>query len=140
MPLDLRITNNLFGDCQRGIALSNIFFNRTITGNTYMVDNKNLPFNNVSSQLNSNSSTEFDGLYSVNNSYLDLVSQNDFIFTSNATINNARVSGISTNADDNLTITDNKFTDFSIGIVFLIRLARARLFAASWLIMAAILD
>ena len=116
MPLDLRITNNLFGDCQRGIALSNILFNRSITGNTYMVDNKNLPFNTVSSQLNSNSSTEFDGLYSVNNSYLDLVSQNDFIFTSNATINNARVSGISTNADDNLTITDNKFTDFSIGI------------------------
>lgn len=116
MPLDLRITNNLFADCQRGIALSNTSFNRSMSGNTYMVDNKNLPFNTVSSQLNSSSSTEFDGLYSVNNSYSDLISQNDFIFTSNSSINNARVSGISTNGDDNLTITDNKFTDFSIGI------------------------
>lgn len=116
MTLDMRITNNLFADCQKGIALSNISFIRSITGNTYMVDNKNLPFNLVSSQLNGAASTEFNGIYSTSNNYADLISQNDFIFTSNASISNARVCAIYTNSDNNLSLSDNKFTDFSIGI------------------------
>ncbi len=116
MLLDLRITNNLFADCQRGVALNNVSYKRSITGNTYMVDNKNLPFNTVSSQLNAASSPEFYGLYSSGNSYLDLISQNDFIFTSITGTNNARICGIYTNSDSLLTVTDNKFTDFSIGI------------------------
>lgn len=116
MQLDLRITNNLFADCQRGIALSTTAFKRSISGNTYMVDNKNLPFNTVSSQLNSSTAVEFYGLYSSGNSYKDLISQNDFIFTSNAGINNSRICGIYTTSDDSLVIINNKFTDFSIGI------------------------
>ncbi len=116
MMLDLRITNNLFADCQRGVALNNISFKRSMTGNTYMVDNKNLPFNTVSSQLNPGTSPEFYGLYSSANSYFDLISQNDFIFTTNTGINNARICAIYTTSDSLLTITDNKFTDFSIGI------------------------
>lgn len=114
MPLDLRITNNLFANCQRGIAFSTISFNRSISGNTYMIDNKNLPYNTVSSQLNN--SADFYGIYTDGSVFYDLISQNDFIFTSNASINNNRVCGIFSNNNKSLSISDNKFTDFSLGI------------------------
>jgi hypothetical protein len=116
MNLDLRLTNNLFADCQRGIAFSNVLVKRAITGNTYMIDNKNLPFNTVSSNLNAAGAIEFYGLYSNNSNYTDIISQNNFVFTSNNGLNGARPFGMYFNYGENCIITDNKFTDFIAGI------------------------
>jgi hypothetical protein len=128
--LDLRITNNLFADCQRGIGLNLVDFKRSITGNTYMLENKFLPFKYITTAPNPpktyapTTNDEFYGIYSLTGTFHDMIAQNDFVMVSDSTkgdtmsyaIYLVNFTGAQPSNTSTPTIASNKITDFSYGI------------------------
>ena len=123
LSLDLRITNNLFADCQRGIGFNYVDFKRSITGNTYMLENKVLPFSSINTgSINPPKTTaptnqnDYYGLFSNYTTFHDMIGQNDFVMTSDQTTGDQMSYGISLYNSSNPVIASNKLTDFSYSI------------------------
>lgn len=121
MNADIRITNNLFAACQRGLNMQKVVFKRSFTGNTYMIDNQKLPFNTVSSLLTSSSNKDFYGIWANVVDFTDVIAQNDFVFTgpTNPVIAsgpNSRSAGIYIWTSKKANIIGNKMTDFICGV------------------------
>ena len=123
LSLDLRITNNVFADCQRGIGLNNVNFIRSISGNTYMLEDKYLPFTSINSSsinppktLAPTNQNDYYGIFSNYATFTDLIGQNNFIMTSDSTNGDQMSYGISLYNSTSPVISTNTLTDFSYGI------------------------
>jgi hypothetical protein len=120
LNLDLRINNNLFANCQNGVSLKNVNFLRSITGNTYMIDNRQLPF--VQNSYLASTYT-YNGVSAVNTTFNDIIAQNNFVFASsynNSSINYpyyvSNPSAIILKNATNCVVSQNNITDFLYGI------------------------
>jgi PKD repeat protein len=115
LNLDLNITNNLFTSCQFGIATNKVKMQKGITGNTYVIDNTVLPYSSTSTVLNASLNNEFNGIRAISSEFTDVIAQNDFLFASNSLLNQAYA--IKVSRSSNITVTENKFTDFHTAIL-----------------------
>ena len=120
---DVRLTNNLFSNCLRGITGHKIIVTRAVSGNTFQVDNDKPVFN---SACNNENNIHY-GIRATYSEFNEDIAQNDFINNSNDKLvgidirfgdqsnisNNNFVNnfnGISISSTDNLNIEDNTFS------------------------------
>ncbi len=75
--VDLRMTNNLFANCKAGVYLDKATFVRSITGNTFLIDGAIPLFEG--SACSWGVVGEYFGIYSSGMTYLESITQNDFI-------------------------------------------------------------
>ena len=103
--IDIRITNNLFSNCRMGVAITNGTFMRSITGNTFLLDDLVPDLNN--SQCGWNSADRV-GIHSRNINYRESISQNDFIAPDYTT---DQFFGVLSIADRNISVNSNNFSN-----------------------------
>ncbi len=103
---DLRITNNLFSNCKASVYLGGGKFLRSITGNTFLLDDLAPDFE--SSDCNWGTAGDRYGIYSDFTEFASDISQNDFIVQDSE---NPNFYGIESINSDNIVISSNQFTD-----------------------------
>ena len=74
--VNLRFTNNLFSNCQNGISLTNVTLNRSITGNTFQIDNDKPDFASNCQDENPDISS---GITIISTQIKAEIAQNDFV-------------------------------------------------------------
>ncbi|MFN8396704.1 MAG: T9SS type A sorting domain-containing protein [Bacteroidia bacterium] len=87
---DLRITNNLFMNCLRGVSLpgsNGILAWEGITGNTFTVDDREITWglSNNTGVCSTFHSKAYTGIHATKGTFMANVSQNDFMNTSDST-------------------------------------------------------
>lgn len=104
--IDLRVTNNLFSNCKAGINLRDIIYTRSITGNTFLIDNLVPAFENF--ECSWGNPQDYVGINSYRARFLESISQNDFLSPDYTTLN---FTGITSNSDRNISISSNNFNN-----------------------------
>lgn len=103
---DLRITNNLFSNCKVGVDITNGEFLRSITGNTFLLDDLSPEFEDLGCSWGLSGYRA--GIRTSNVNFVNKISQNDFILQDQITPN---FYGVDSRLSNNIVVSDNNFTD-----------------------------
>ncbi len=109
---DIRITNNLFSNCKASVDINNTAFTRSITGNTFLIDDLAPEFSGYICSWGGFAST-FYGIRSNGVQFREVIAQNDFIAPDFTPVD---YRGIELDNCSESVITENKFTDVYRGI------------------------
>lgn len=104
---DIRVTNNLFSNCKAGVVIDGGSFKRSITGNTFLLDDLSPDFDGNSACYWGTSGYKV-GILADGTRFLGDISQNDFITQDNTVPN---FYGIDSRKSENIVISSNNFTD-----------------------------
>jgi len=103
---DIRVTNNLFSNCKAGVNLENTRFSRSISGNTFLLDDLVPSFDE--SECTWNGESDFVGVNSIGVRYLESITQNDFVAPDFTTV---KFTGVISVGDREISINSNNFTN-----------------------------
>lgn len=108
---DIRITNNLFSNCKAGVALEELTFTRSITGNTFLTDDLVPEFD--ASACAWAQPDEYFGILANGCNFNENIAQNDFIAPDYTT---AEFTGIEMTSGSNVNVNSNQFTNMWRGV------------------------
>lgn len=104
--LDVRITNNLFSNCKLGVGLSAGTYSRSISGNTFLLDDLAPDFDH--SECAWGNQGEFFGIGAQKVIFRESITQNDFVAPDFTTAN---FTGISNADGTDIRVNNNNFTN-----------------------------
>lgn len=104
--IDLRVTNNLFSNCKGGVILSSGTYVRSISGNTFLLDDLAPDFSGSTCSWGINQ--QMVGIGARNLGFLESITQNDFVAPDFTTTN---FTGIFSTRNYNLSVNSNNFTN-----------------------------
>ena len=111
----VKVTNNLFSNCQIGVGGRNATLSESITGNTFYFDD-NIPEYTAWNCNNWVTNNRRTGILSDNINYKGEISQNDFIYSDEVTQGWNFTHGIDMGQFREVNISDNQFTNMEQAI------------------------
>jgi hypothetical protein len=106
-PFDLRLTNNLFSNCNVGVHIQqDVTFVRAITGNTFLIDAEQPEFEGLNCSNPVGIATASWGIRALGVTFTDVIAQNDFVYPESRSV---EFTGIELIRITNARITDNHF-------------------------------
>lgn len=103
---DVRVTNNLFSNCKAGVAIQDGRYLRSISGNTFLLDDLAPKFDDLKCSWSGDQN--FMGITSRNVSYFESITQNDFIAPDFTT---EKFVGVLSTGDRSISVNSNNFTN-----------------------------
>ena len=104
--IDLRVTNNLFSNCKAGVTLRSGNMLRSITGNTFLLDDLAPKFENMECSWGQNA--QFFGINAQEIVFVEAISQNDFVAPDFSTVN---YTGVYSSGGQRINVLNNNFSN-----------------------------
>lgn len=104
--IDLRVTNNLFSNCKAGVALTSATVKRSISGNTFLLDDLAPNFDQLSCSWGNPG--EHYGVVSQSVTFKEAITQNDFVAPDFTTVD---FIGIASASSIDMKAINNNFTN-----------------------------